>query len=108
MKRRSASSTSAFSRLRKCRHCRRRRLCRSRGLCWRCFHNPTIRPLYSPGNNSGVEDRNGGYGLPPRTRSEAGTPGKLEALEQRARAGLALWHPQDGMPDSEDAPRECC
>lgn len=31
-----------------CRHCQKRNVNRPRGLCWSCYHDPAILPLYPP------------------------------------------------------------
>lgn len=43
--------------------------------------------------------------LPAPTVALPGTQAKLRALEARAAAGLALWHPGDALPElDEDKP----
>lgn len=29
-----------------CRHCGKGKVCRPRGLCWRCYYTPGVRDLY--------------------------------------------------------------
>ena len=32
----------------RCRHCHERKVCRPRGLCWRCYYAPGVRDQYPP------------------------------------------------------------
>lgn len=95
----------------KCRHCHRANINRPRGLCWSCYYTPSIRERYpstSKFARRGVGDRNGRMPLPPApTRAMPGSPEKLAILEQRARLGQALWHPDDARfnPDAEPEER---
>lgn len=81
-----------------CRHCAERFATRARGLCWCCSLTPDVRDQYA-GSESVYAMR--GYGqtaptrLPRPTTALPGTPEKRAVLEQRARAGLMLWHPDD-------------
>jgi hypothetical protein len=82
-----------------CVHCCFRKPSRPFGMCSACYNNPAVRSLYT-----GTVDRTGrGYGLlnvnaaplPEPTEHPPGTPDKLRVLEERARNGQALWHPND-------------
>lgn len=90
-----------------CRHCAQRYSCRPRGLCWICYYNPSIRPLY-PENKAWwrpSEDSNGGY-REPETWTDAlpGTPEKVAVLIEREDAKTSLNHPLDltGDPRRDD------
>jgi hypothetical protein len=49
-----------------------------------------------------VGDFNGAADLPPRpTDALPGTPEKVAILAERARLGVALWHPLDAPMDIE-------
>mgnify|MGYP001583717130 CR=1 FL=1 len=82
-----------------CRHCNLKPINRPRRLCWNCYYAQGIRELYP----SSIKYCRQGVGvglwavpLPPTpTRNRPG-PGKVAVLEERARCGCALWHPDDG------------
>lgn len=85
-----------------CRHCRRGNVNRPRGLCWPCYYTPAVSALYP--STSKYARRGVGYGhranapLPAApTSARPGTPEKLAALEDRARAGEQLHHPDDAF-----------
>ena len=82
-----------------CRHCGRSFVCRPRGLCWACYHIPGVRELYPSTSKyaaRGVRDFNGKAKLPDDpTPALPGTEEKVQALEERAAKGTALWHPAD-------------
>lgn len=82
-----------------CCHCNKRRASRSRGLCWLCYEDPEIRNLYQPISKFGVRgvmDRNGCRPQPLKaTNALPGSLEKIAELEQRAKRGESLWHPQD-------------
>jgi hypothetical protein len=88
-----------------CRHCQRVRSNRPRGLCWSCYYTPGVREKYpstSKFARRGVSDFNGASSLAPQpTSALPGTPEKVAILEERARLGLALWHPLDAPMDVE-------
>ncbi len=83
-----------------CRHCRRSKPCRPRGLCHVCYYTPGVRELYptvcSPCSRRGVLDF---YGTPPRpgspTNAAPGSEEKVAVLAKRAAHGEALHHPDD-------------
>lgn len=93
-----------------CRHCNRVRSNRPRGLCWSCYYKPGVRDQYpstSKFARRGVKDFNGRVALPPApTRALPGSPDKVAVLEQRARLGQALWHPDDARFDPDAVPEE--
>lgn len=85
----------------RCLHCRRNKPQRhKRGLCFRCYHHePGVRSQY-PTSGSKYARRGIGHGggLNPPDEPTAAVPGseaKVAVLEQRAAAGLRLWHPED-------------
>jgi hypothetical protein len=73
-----------------CRHCQRLRYVKSWGLCWRCYHRPKVRQLYA----AAVRQDDRRLTAEPTT-AEPGSPEKVAVLEERARLGLALFHPLD-------------
>src|SRR5205085_9778990 len=96
-----------------CRHCQKTHSNRPRGLCWTCYYTPGVRDLYpstSKFARRGVSDFNGRVKLPSQpTEAQPGTPQKVAVLEERARLGLALWHPDDAPLDrSRLEPGRCC
>lgn len=82
-----------------CRHCRDKRVCRPRGLCWRCWHDLAVRDQYpsvSKYANRGFGNSVDGDTRPAEpTDGLPGSPVKMDALHERARRGEALWHPED-------------
>src|SRR5262249_40388177 len=81
-----------------CRHCLGARVTRARGLCWRCSRKPEVRSLYpstSKYAREGVGVRIRCVALPEPTTAPPGAEEKLAALAERARLGLALFHPDD-------------
>jgi hypothetical protein len=88
-----------------CRHCQRVPSNRPRGLCWSCYYRPGVRELYpstSKFARRGVGDFNGEARLPVGpTVARPGSPEKVAILAERARLGVALWHPLDAPMDVE-------
>src|SRR5690242_18442394 len=82
-----------------CRHCQKVKSNRPRGLCWSCYYTPGVRDLYpstSKFARRGVSDFNGSAHLAAEpTTALPGSPEKVAILEERARLGVALWHPLD-------------
>ena len=82
-----------------CRHCRRTRVNRPRGLCWTCYYTPGLRERYPPISKfgrRGLGNFHASLPLPPRpTLALPGTTEKVAVLEERARRHLQLWHPRD-------------
>jgi hypothetical protein len=59
-------------------------------------------PSTSKFAHRGIDDFNGQVCLPPEpTAALPGSPEKVAVLEERARLGLALWHPADAPMDIE-------
>lgn len=88
-----------------CRHCKKNRPNRPRGLCWSCYYTPGVRDQYpstSKFAHRGVEDFNGDARLPPvPTRARPGSLEKVEILVARARLKQSLWHPKDATLNSK-------
>ncbi len=82
-----------------CRHCGRYVVSRPRGLCHRCYYAPGVKECYpptAPNARRGVPDGHGTRPLPAKpTRAFPGSAAKLRVLEERAAAGVTLWHPDD-------------
>jgi hypothetical protein len=83
-----------------CVRCGRVKHLRPRDLCFICYYIPGVREQYQ--ERPARQARTGlGTGKAPRKRSPSptdalpGTPEKVAVLEQRAAAGLLLWHPAD-------------
>lgn len=85
----------------KCRHCQAKPANRHRGLCAACYYLPGVREQYpSTSRRAGahcVKDGLAvGRSLPPLPTTELpGTPGRVAVLEERARLGQYLHHPDD-------------
>lgn len=95
----------------------------TRGLCQRCYNDPAVRPRYplvggsgGVGGCGGVDGVGGSGGasrgvrldnratlpLPPTpTDAMPGSDKKLEVLEERAKQGYSLWHPDDLTVDAQ-------
>jgi hypothetical protein len=86
-----------------CRHCRRKKVNRPRGLCWPCYYTPGVREKYpstSKYARRGVCDFDDRPAVAARpTEAAPGTPGKVAEMEDRARLGQSLWHPLDAQTD---------
>ena len=89
-----------------CRHCQQKKANRPRGLCWNCYYTPGLKEHYpstskyasrrAKGQTPAPEDFEGRAPLPRRsTDAEPGSEEKIRVLEERARLGLALFHPRD-------------
>src|SRR4051794_1480050 len=93
-----------------CRHCKRSKQNRPRGLCWSCYYRPGVRetfPSTSKFARRGILDFNGYAATAVRpTSAPPGSPEKVAVLEERAQQGLALWHPQDAAFDVRLMPAE--
>ena len=86
-----------------CRHCKKVKSNRPRGLCWSCYYKPGVRDQYpstSKFARRGVHDFCGKARMPEPTTALPGTPEKVAVLEERARLGLCLWHPLDATLDN--------
>lgn len=77
-----------------CRHCCRRPVSRSRGLCWSCFYSPA-RDLYPATATTGSAVA--GRLVPPDGPTDAlpGTDEKVAVMRARLEAGRSAFHPGD-------------
>lgn len=91
-----------------CRHCRKAKVNRPRGLCWSCYYTDGVKDQYpstSKFARRGVGNFNGNAPPPPEpTTAPPGTPEKMAVLEERARLKQALWHPLDAQYDGDPRP----
>lgn len=92
-----------------CRHCRRFKVTRPRGLCWGCYYKPGVKDLYP--STSKYARRGYGHGyrvnapLPSEpTTAPPNTPEKIEVLRDRAMRGEELFHPQDARYAGDPTP----
>ena len=90
-----------------CRHCKKVRSNRPRGLCWSCYYSPGVREQYpstSKFARRGVGDFNGSTAVAARpTEALPGSEDKVAVLAERARLGLSLWHPRDATLETTAA-----
>ena len=90
-----------------CKHCRKSKVNRPRGLCWTCYYTPGVKDLYpstSKFARRGVGNFNGNAPLPEPTTAPPGTAEKMAVLEMRAQLKQALWHPLDAQYDGDPNP----
>lgn len=91
-----------------CRHCRRSKVNRPRGLCWGCYYTPGVRERYP--STSKYAYRGVGNGMRVAALPDCatvclpGTPGKVEVLAERARRQEELFHPADAREIAECEP----
>jgi hypothetical protein len=82
-----------------CRHCQIGNPNRPRGLCWRCYYTPGVRDLYPSSSKfarRGLPDIQDGHCLAMEpTPHPPGSPEKVLVLQERARLGVSLFHPDD-------------
>lgn len=100
----------------KCRHCRKNKIVRPRGLCWRCYYTLGVKDLYGTANPKNAKYANRGVGLGVGLAADrgvvepcphpAGSEGKIAALAERAAAGLPLFHPADSLALADRPGRE--
>lgn len=91
-----------------CRHCRKLKVNRPRGLCWTCYYTPGVKDQY-PSTSKYAYRGIGSYfrndcPLPEPTTAPPGTPEKMLVLGLRAKAGQSLWHPLDAMYEGDPRP----
>ncbi|QVL31120.1 hypothetical protein KIH39_20045 [Telmatocola sphagniphila] len=88
-----------------CRHCKKAKVSRPRGLCWCCFYTPGVKELY-PSTSKYARRGEGnfsGKGVHPVAPTSA-TPGsaeKIAILAERVRNRQELWHPSDARIPGE-------
>jgi len=91
-----------------CRHCGRAKVNRPRGLCFRCYYTPGVREMYPSASKFGRRGVGHGYGgrrLPAKpTAHPPGSAEKLAVLEERAKDGVALFHPFDASHEGDPRP----
>lgn len=90
-----------------CRHCKKSKVNRPRGLCWSCYYTDGVKDQYpstSKYARRGVGNFNGNAPLPEPTTAPPGTPEKMAVLEERARLKQALWHPLDARYEGDPRP----
>lgn len=83
-----------------CRHCRKSKVNRPRGLCWSCYHKPGVRDRYPSASKytrrgSGDGVRNNAPRPPAPTSARPKSEEKIRVLAERAANGFSLWHPED-------------
>jgi hypothetical protein len=84
-----------------CRHCHESIISRPRKLCWACYHDDEVRPLYGGretrfSRKGHGADITGGFKLARHpTSALPGSKEKVRVMETRARQGVCLWHPGD-------------
>lgn len=80
-----------------CKHCGEDKPLRCRGLCKRCYTRPGVRDGYPQqwSNGGGAKKRNRVRKADTPTRAPIGSGWKLRVMEARARAGRAVFHPDD-------------
>ena len=82
-----------------CRHCKRCKASRARGLCWGCSLRPDVRALYPSASKYAA--RGIGHGGAPvvlpaePTAAPTGTEAKLRVMRERAARRECLFHPAD-------------
>lgn len=89
-----------------CRHCCKHRVNRPRGLCWSCYYTPGVTLLYpstSKYAKRGVASDCNSQSDQPNHPTDAlpGTEDKLAIMEERARRGYSVFHPDDAKKDPE-------
>lgn len=92
----------------KCRHCKRRFMCRPRGLCHKCYYTPGVRatrPSQSKYANRGYGNKAGAVPLDDwgPTAAVPGSEAKLRVMTGRAKRSVALFHPADAMYPGDDS-----
>jgi hypothetical protein len=91
-----------------CRHCGRAKVNRPRGLCWTCYYRPGVKDRYpseSKFARRGLGNNVQELPLPASpTTAVPGSPAKLAVMQERAKAGVALWHPADAEYRGDPAP----
>ena len=79
----------------RCVHCGQANVCRPRGLCWGCYHEPGVRDSYGP-IISHYKDHYGTMPLPAApTIAHPGSIAKMIVMRERIARGEHLHHPDD-------------
>jgi hypothetical protein len=90
-----------------CRHCKKCKVNRPRGLCWGCYYTDGVKELYpstSKYAHRGEGNITGTPPLPEPTDAVPGTPEKMAVLALRAKLKQALWHPDDAQYAGDPRP----
>lgn len=90
-----------------CKHCRKSKVNRPRGLCWTCYYTDGVKEQYpstSKYARRGVGNFTGNAPLPEPTAALPGTAEKMAILELRAKLKQALWHPLDARDAGDRLP----
>lgn len=94
----------------KCRHCCKVAATRPRGLCWTCYYAPGVKELYPSTSKYASRGHGNGPSSSPLadspTTAAPGTAEKIAVMEQRAAAGLAIFHPADARYEGDPLPLE--
>ena len=90
-----------------CKHCRKSKVNRPRGLCWGCYYTPGVKDMH-PSTSKYARRGEGNFAGPAQecepTTAPPGTPEKLEVLALRAKLKQALWHPLDARYPGDPLP----
>lgn len=90
-----------------CKHCRKLKASRPRGLCWGCYYRPGVKEIYpvSKYSNRGPGNiyRNAPF-APFPTTAAPGTPEKLVVIQRRLLLQQSLWHPYDARYEGDPRP----
>jgi hypothetical protein len=90
-----------------CRHCKKSKVNRPRGLCWTCYYTKGVKEQYPSTSKFARRGFGNFYGtapLPEPTTAPPGSPEKMAVLMQRARKNQALWHPLDSRFEGDPRP----
>lgn len=92
-----------------CKHCRKSKVNRPRGLCWGCYYTDGVKDQY-PSTSKYARRGEGNFAgpaaTPEPTTAPPGTPEKMAVLEMRAKLKQALWHPLDAQYAGDPRPVE--
>lgn len=94
-----------------CIHCELRKPNSTRGLCRACTDTPGVREMYPCQSKKAHLHRNGlgitGTSKLPRrpTKAPVGSTAKMKVMQERASAGVSLFHPRDSR-EVQPCPRE--
>jgi len=91
-----------------CRHCKKKRLLKSRWLCWTCYNTCAIRNQYNAWYKPEpeLEVDNTELPLPEPTIALPGTKAKVETLCARSQLGQELWHAGDAAFILKECPSD--
>ncbi len=93
-----------------CKHCRRAKVNRPRGLCWGCYYTPGVKDLF-PSTSKYARRGEGNFTgnapvAPEPTPAPPGSAEKMAVLEMRVKLKQALWHPADAQYAGDPRPVE--